>query len=237
MTDATGTDQVPDSTVTVAAESRGASPSQTRRRLILAAGAALPSVYTLSSGANTAAASNLACLAKQGTPPPRFTTDADYARWPDNWVRAPVAYGDYDGIPADCVTTPQSSCSAFTPVGSGGASSPSKSGDASSASKSGGAAGASKFGDASGDFKFGDASGAGTDAADGSVWIIQGERHVSNRNVPVRNIKLGRKHYGLVYVDQSGTVATLDPQGTFKLTPVTTSCWASIMGGRISKLG
>jgi hypothetical protein len=60
---------------------------------------------------------------------------------------------------------------------------------------------------------------------------------VSSKNVPVKNVKLGRKHYGLVYVDQSGTVATLDPHGSLKLTPTSMSCWASVMGGQISKLG
>jgi hypothetical protein len=99
MTDATGTRQVPGSTVT--ADPRGVRPSQTRRRLILAAGAALPSVYTLSSGAQTAGASNMACLNKQGTAPARFVSQEDYARWPDNWLRAPVSYGEYDGATAD----------------------------------------------------------------------------------------------------------------------------------------
>jgi hypothetical protein len=208
MTDATGTPQIPASTVS--ADLRVPSPDKTRRRLILAAGAALPSVFTLSSGAQTAGGSNVACLARQEAPPARFISQEDYVRWPDGWVRAPVAFGDYDGAPADCVTTPQNSCAAFTPIGSGGASGATKSGDP---------------------------SPPGTDAADGSVWIVQGERVVSSRNVPIRNIKLGRKHYGLVYVDQSGTVSTLDPNGSFKLSAVKTSCWASITGGAVSKLG
>jgi hypothetical protein len=227
MTDATGTRQVPGSTV--AADSRGVSPNHTRRRLILAAGAALPSVYTLSSGAQTAGASNLACLAKQGTAPARFVSQEDYARWPDNWLRAPVSYGDYDGATADCVTTPQSACTAFTPVGSGGASGETPGpGAAFTPVGSGGAPGGSKTGDN---------LGPGTNAADGSVWIVQGQRMVSSRNVPVKNVKLGRKHYGLVYVDQTGTIATLDPQGSLKLSPTSMSCWASINGGHISKLG
>ena len=207
MTDATGTRQVPGSTV--AADLRTVSPNRTRRRLILAAGAALPSVYTLSSGAQTAAASNLVCLAKQGGPlPVRFTSDDDYVRWPDGWLRSPVNFGDYDGAPADCVTSPQTSCSEFSPGGP-----------------------------RSGSLGAADPTGAGTNATDGSVWIVQGQRVVSNPNVPIRNIRLGRKHYGLVYVDQSGTVATLDPNGAFNLSPVKTSCWASMMGGRISRLG
>ena len=74
MTDATGTPLVPESSV--AAESRTAGPSKARRRLILAAGAALPSIYTLSSGAQMAVASTMVCLSKQGTAPVRFTSNA-----------------------------------------------------------------------------------------------------------------------------------------------------------------
>lgn len=43
--------------------------------------------------------------------------------------------------------------------------------------------------------------------------------------------------YGLVYVNQQGTVLTLDPNGNSDLRPVCDSCWASILGGRISMLG
>ena len=205
MTDATGRPQVPESTV--AADSRSAGPSQTRRRLILAAGAVLPSVYTLSSGAQTAAASNLVCLTKQGPPPPRFTSDGDWVRWPDGWVRAPVNFGDYDGVPANCVNSPQEACidpsSGWRNVANSSATPDSAVGN----------------------------------AQDGSIWIVQGNRVVSSPRVQITNVNPARKHYGLVYVDQSGTVATLDPAGASHLSPVTTSCWASIMGGRISKLG
>lgn len=205
MTDVTGP-RVPESTVAV--DSRAGSPSRARRRLILAAGAVLPSIYTLSSGAQTAAASNLVCLAKEGPPPVRFTQDDDYARFPDGWLRAPVNVGEYDRATADCVTTPQSSCVAFTPAHSENSTPwPAK------------------------------GPGTGTNAENGSVWIVQGNRMTSNNHTPITNVNLGRKHYGLVYVDQSGTVATLDPNGRLGLSPVTTSCWASIMGGRISKLG
>jgi hypothetical protein len=213
MNDATGATQVPEGTVL--ADSRPGDPSKARRRLILAAGAALPSIYTLSSGAQTAAASNLVCLAKEGPPPIRFTVvpelglqDNDYARIPDGWVRAPVYFGEYDRTPANCVTSPQSSCVAFTPASSQNSTPLPASG-----------------------------SGVGTNAETGSVWIVQGNRMVSNANTPITNIAMGRKHYGLVYVNQAGTVSTLDPNGRLDLIPVTTSCWASIVGGRISKLG
>jgi hypothetical protein len=199
MTDATGTPQVPESSV--AAESRTAGPSKARRRLILAAGAALPSIYTLSSGAQTAIASTMVCIAKQGTPPPRFTSK------PDNWVRSPVKVGDYDGTPADCVTTPQSTCADRV-----------------------------RLGWRDGDNPPLDEPGAGK-ARDGSVWIVQGNRVISSPNVQIANVGPVPRHYGLVYVDQGGTVSTLDPDGALQLTPMTTSCWASTMAGRGFKLG
>jgi hypothetical protein len=81
-------------------------PSAARRRLILAAGAALPSVYTLTSGAQTAAASSLRCLINgTETPPARFTPAED------NWVRAKVYVGKSDdGRAAYCVSAPQNAC-------------------------------------------------------------------------------------------------------------------------------
>lgn len=200
MTDATGTPLVPESSV--AAESRTAGPSKARRRLILAAGAALPSIYTLSSGAQTAVASNLFCRAKLGTPPARFTSTPTA----DNWLRAPVNVGEYDGTPADCVTSPQSAC--MDPASNWrGANSLSP------------------------------GVPAATNAQRGSIWIVQGNRVVSSPHVPITKVDPGRKHYGLVYVDQEGIVSTLDPNGAVHLTPVTMSCWASGMVGRVSKLG
>jgi hypothetical protein len=204
MTDATGTNSVPDSTV--AADWR--TPSKARRRLLMAAGAALPSIYTLSSGAATAAASSLVCLAKEGPPPIRFTTDGDYAHRPDGWVRAPVTTGEYDGTPADCITSPQSECSSSFPGPSRGAP---------SAAAPAGAPVAN--------------------AQDGSVWVVQGNRVISSPHVQITNVNAGRPHYGLVYVDQTGTVVTLDPNGSSVLRPVTASCWASMVPGSRPYLG
>jgi hypothetical protein len=215
MTDAAGKRPIPESTVV--ADSQPGSPSRARRRLILAAGAALPSIYTLGSGAQTAVGSHMVCLAKQGSAPPpiRFTQytglglqDNDHLQTPEGWLRAPVNFGEYDGSPADCVTTPQASCVAFTP------SAPANSSPMPSAGP-----------------------GPGTNAENGSVWIVQGNRMTSNANTPITHVNLAKKHYGLVYVDETGSVATLDPNGALGLHPTTNSCWASIMGGRISKLG
>ena len=200
MTDATGTRQVPESSV--AAESRTGSPSQARRRLILAAGAALPSIYTLSSGAQTALASTVCTLKPQGTVPARFTSTPTA----DNWLRAPVNVGEYDGTPADCIMSPQSACMDPATNWRG------------SNSLSPGAP-------------------AATNAQRGSIWIVQGNRVVSSPFVPITNVDPGRKHYGLVYVDQAGTVSTLDPNGSLQLSPTTMSCWASTIAGRTSKLG
>jgi hypothetical protein len=90
-----------------------AGPSRARRRLLLGAAAALPSVYTLTSGAQTAAASALNCLATT-TPPnlylSRFTTHSDA------WTRKQVYMGKVANDNAYCVTWNQSSCvNALTP--------------------------------------------------------------------------------------------------------------------------
>ena len=100
----TGTDaKIP--ATTVLNDPSSGHPSAARRRFILAAGAALPSVYTLSSGAQTAVASSLRCWANSPeTPPVRFTPAED------NWVRAKVYVGDNDGHAAYCVNTPQNAC-------------------------------------------------------------------------------------------------------------------------------
>jgi len=57
-------------------------PSRARRRLLLGATGALPSVLTLSSGAAIAAASTVQCVFKNQQTPERFTAVND------NWVRA-----------------------------------------------------------------------------------------------------------------------------------------------------
>jgi len=83
----------------------GVAPNVRRRRLLVTAIGALPSVYTLASGAHTAASSHLACWAQQPlTNPPRFTTGTD------TWLRSKVYCGSYDGHPAYCVSNPQNSC-------------------------------------------------------------------------------------------------------------------------------
>jgi hypothetical protein len=205
MTDAAGAPKASESIVD--ADLRADSTAKARRRLLLAAGAALPSILTLHSGAAAAATSSIVCFAREGTPPPRFVDDGDYARTKDGWLRAPVNFGEYDGTPANCVTSPQSSCIAYTPPQN-----PNK-------------------------LPIPPAGGPVTNAENGSVWIVQGNRMTSNVHTPITRVSLGKKHYGLVYVDQTGTIATLDPNGAPSLHPATTSCFASIMGGRISKLG
>jgi hypothetical protein len=168
----------------------------------------LPSIYTLSSGAGTAAASNVVCHATKGAAPARFTSESDFTGRSDGWVRAPVSVGEYDGTPADCVMSPQSACSD-------------------------GAPGAAR--DAATSLMPAEASYS--KAQDGSVWIVQGNRVVSSPHVPITKVNPGSKHYGLVYVDETGTVSTLDPQGKPDLKPVTASCWASMTAGHKSKLG
>ena len=65
----------------------------------------------------------------------------------DGWLRAPVNFGEYDGTAANCVTSPQSSCIAFTPQK-----------DASS-------------------LPVPSAGGPVTSAEDGSVWIVHRQSH------------------------------------------------------------
>lgn len=80
-------------------------PNARRRRLLVGAVGVLPSVYTLASGAQVAATSQLACFAKEPqTLPLRF------ASGPDTWFRSTTYSGNYDGHPAHCVTSPQNHC-------------------------------------------------------------------------------------------------------------------------------
>ncbi len=87
-----------------------AGPSRARRRLLLGA-VAVPSVYTLTSGAQTAAASTLHCVDTAApTTALRFTTHADA------WTRKQVYIGKLTNDTAYCVTWNQSSCvNALTP--------------------------------------------------------------------------------------------------------------------------
>jgi hypothetical protein len=76
-----------------------------------------------------------------------------------------------------------------------------------------------------------------TKAAAGSVWIVNGERIVAGAGVSIDQVSAAPQAYGLVYVDQQGTMATLDPDRSNRLRPVREPCWNSIIGGRISPLG
>lgn len=127
----------------------------------------------------------------------------------DTWFRAKVYLGTYDGYPAYCVSTPQRAC--VDPFHPG-------------------------------------------EAADGSVWIVgrtrfmpgfrvggglqeYGLRVTAGPGVPITQVTRAPDTYGLVYVDQQGTIATLDPNGSPDLRPVAASCWTSMLGGRIFSLG
>ncbi|MEP7276859.1 MAG: hypothetical protein ABI812_10920 [Betaproteobacteria bacterium] len=163
-----------------------AGPNAARRRLMLGAGAIVPSVLTLSSGAAIAAASSTHCLnTAAGTPPQRFTGSQD------KWFRAQVYDGKATGKSAHCVTTPQTTCT--------------------------------------------DGNGGGQP---GSIWVKDdGSRMMAGPGNDVKNVTSAPKSYGLVYVDQQGTVNTLDPNGNPALSYASIACYNSVLGTRISKLG
>jgi len=89
---------------TTSPQTGAAQPSRARRKLLLGATGALPSVLTLSSGAQAAIASNLRCL----TPPQQMPTR--FLPQDDNWVRAQVHVGELHGRPAYCVAAQQDGC-------------------------------------------------------------------------------------------------------------------------------
>jgi hypothetical protein len=159
-----------------------ATPSRARRRLLLAATGTLPSVLTLSSGAQAAATSTLRCLASN-QPAQRFTpTD-------DNWVRAQVPVASYNARPAYCVTSPTNAC-----------------------------------------------VDNAHNATPGTRWVVDGNTMTVDQQT-LMQVQNGQRSYGLVYVDQTGSITTLDPGSNGNLVPVTDSCWTSIVGGRTSSLG
>jgi len=102
MTDSAGNDKsLPDIPKAVSAGTE--QPNPARRRLLLGA-AALPSVYTLTSGAQAAVASNLRCWASTSTQNAMPYTMAD-----DQWLRAQVYVGKGKDA-AYCVLANQANC-------------------------------------------------------------------------------------------------------------------------------
>ena len=156
-------------------------------------------MYTLSSGARTAVASNLRCWNRAqahggrelvGTP----GADDEAARFSmanDEWLRKQV-YTGMGGGTAYCAMSNQAAC--IDPAHP-------------------------------------------TKAAQGSVWIVNGERIVAGAGIEIDQVSASPQAYGLVFVDQQGTIATLDPERTADLRPVKEPCWTSMLGGRVSNLG
>jgi hypothetical protein len=177
-------------------------PQTARRRLMLGAAAALPSVFTLSSGAQAAAASSARCLAQDNPSrdnPIDFRIRNDTSKAPaltmdrDEWLRKQVYYGRSNGGPAYCAMDKQSACI--------------------------------------------DPNNRAL-AAKGSVWIVNGERvTVGQQQDTIRQISSGPQAYALVYVDERGTTATLDPGTMKQVQPIKETCWTSVLGGRTSLLG
>ena len=149
--------------------------------MLLAAGGALPSVLTLSSGAQAAAASSLRCLATN-QPHQRFVDVQD------QWVRAQVPVGSYNSRTAYCITTPSGGCLDSAHKG-----------------------------------------------MPGSDWVVDGNTMTVGLGTNVQG--QNKVSYGLVYVDQNGSITTLNPGSDGNLTPVTKSCWTSVIGSRTTNLG
>jgi hypothetical protein len=186
----------------VPADSGRSTSSAARRRLVLGVAAILPSVYTLSSGAQTAAASNARCWDRVQHTGGREVGVMDvmdieetqrFSMVDDGWLRKQVYTGQSGGQPAYCAMTSQAGCLDPTDP---------------------------------------------TKAAVGSTWIVHGERVVVGAGgVTIEHVGAAPQAYGLVYVNQEGTVTTLDPDRSLRLRPVRQPCWNSILGGRVSILG
>ncbi len=206
------TESIPAPEDTLAGNASATGANTVRRRLMLGAAAALPSVYTLTSGAQTAMASNLRCWARntngrvahdgggytstagtrESAPTAGFEGDFATQRFTlagDEWLRKRVYYGSSAGQPAFCAMDDQYAC--IDPKNP-------------------------------------------NNGAEGSVWIVNGSRVTVGPAVAITQVSSTPHAYGLVYVDQHGTVARLDPEVTHQLRPVTGACWASILGGRVT---
>ncbi len=155
---------------------------------MLAAAAAIPSVYTLASGAQTAVASNFRCWAREpeAGPPDRCSFH------PDGWLRKQVYQGKHQGQVAFCAMWDQTAC--VDPVN------PNK-------------------------------------AAFGSVWLCNDQRVVADQGENITHIAHSPHAYALVYTDQFGTIATLNPDAAQDLRPVRENCWTSLIGSQSSHLG
>lgn len=180
--------------------STGSDTASPRRRLLLGTAALLPSVLTLSSGAQAAVSSSARCWDRV-----RHQTRGDFsgaggleedtprfAPSSDEWLRKRVYTGMSGGRPAFCAMTDQASC--MNPDDR-------------------------------------------TKAATGSVWMVDGNRVVVGPGIVIDQVSPSHQAYGLVFVNQDATVATLDPGQFQDLRPVKVPCWNSLIGGRATHLG
>lgn len=200
MTDATKRELSQKDAVS-ATPSSPARPQTARRRLMLGAAAVLPSVYTLTSGAQIAAVSTLRCWDTGDKDPIDFRIRGNHSAEEvpslslthDEWLRKEVYYGVYDGSPAYCTMEDQAGC--VDPANPG-------------------------------------------KAAIGSTWMVDGWKVTAGpAEKTITQISSKPQAYALVFVDQQGTIATLDPGSLKNVRPVREACWTSIIGDRASMLG
>ena len=60
---------------------------------------------------------------------------------------------------------------------------------------------------------------------------------VAGNGITINSLSISPGEYGLVYVDNKGTIKTLDPNGNTALHPVYDSVWASMVSSSKSLLG
>jgi hypothetical protein len=187
-------------------------PRAARRRLMLGAAAVLPSVFTLASGAQTAVASTAACLSRGQT-------------------------GGLDPIEGGPRT------GGLDPVVAGDLGSPNASNvPRLTMDKDQWLRKQVYYGRSYGypAYCAMDKQSACIDPTNrarpamGSVWMVNGQRVTVSQQDVIRQISSGPDAYALVYVNQEGSIATVDPT-VADVRPVTGNCWDSMLGGRAQR--
>ena len=76
-------------------------------------------------------------------------------------------------------------------------------------------------------------------AGQGSQWVVDGvdgNTLIAGPGTPIQ-VNNGARSYGLVYVNDDGSVTALDPGYAGDMYPTTKTCWASVHASQDFKLG